>query len=255
VGEAESGSDVPDRSAFILQCPDFGSIENHALPTKFLALGTCSFQAGSDSLYDALPFEAGRECEDCPKQIGKIARGVQKTFAVGAKLDSVGVKQFQVIDCLSNTLTREPVQRLNQQDIELATRGRFKHGPELWATFFIFGAGLVIFEFGDDIPLHRFRELLGSSQTADLVGSEAFAGGRLSFLAIQDSGDDIVRIKSSQATQQGDRIFISTRPHRLESRDRNIKRRDRAATPAQSHVRMPFSSSEIQDDFFQQGAQ
>ena len=41
-----------------------------------------------------------------------------------------------------------------------------------------------------------------ASQAPDLIGGEAFASGRLAALTIQNSGDDFVGIKSSQAAQQ-----------------------------------------------------
>ena len=67
------------------------------------------------------------------------------------------------------------------------------------------------------------RDVAIASQTADLVGSEAFSSRRLAFLTIQDSGDDFIRIKSGQAAKQRDRVFVRARSHRLEARDRNIQ--------------------------------
>src|SRR4029450_6375830 len=84
-----------------------------------------------------------------------------------------------------------------------------------------------------------------SSQAADLVGGEAFAGSCLAVLTIQDSGDDFVRIKSSQTPEQRDRIFIGARSHRLESRNRDIQHRNSAAAPAQSQVRATLRSRVI----------
>src|SRR4030095_6110788 len=93
------------------------------------------------------------------------------------------------------------------------------------------------------------------SQTADLVGGEAFAGSGLAVLTIQDSGDDFVRIQSGETPEQRDRIFVGARSHRLESRNRDIQHRNRTAAPAQSQVRLTLGSFEIQGHFFRQRSQ
>ena len=70
------------------------------------------------------------------------------------------------------------------------------------------------------------RDTAIASQAADLVGGEAFARCGLASLTIEDSGDDFIGIKSGQARQQRERIFVGARPHRLESRDRDIQHRE-----------------------------
>ena len=59
------------------------------------------------------------------------------------------------------------------------------------------------------------RDVAIAAQTADLVGGEAFAGRGFASLTIEDSGDDFIRIKSGQAAQQRDGIFVGARPHGL----------------------------------------
>ena len=54
-------------------------------------------------------------------------------------------------------------------------------------------------------------------QAADLMCRETLAVGRLASLAIEDAGDDLVRVMSSQPAKQGDGIFIGGRPVRLNS--------------------------------------
>ena len=101
----------------------------------------------------------------------------------------------------------------------------------------------------------KARDVAVSSQAADLIGGEAFAGSGLAVLTIQDSGDDFVRIKSGQTPEQRDRIFVGVRSHRLESRNRDIEYGNRTAAPAQHQMRVTFGSFEIQDHFFQQRSQ
>ena len=67
------------------------------------------------------------------------------------------------------------------------------------------------------------RNVAIAAQAADLVGGETFSGRRFASLAIEDSGDDFIRIKSRQAAQQRDRIFVGARPHGPEARHRNIQ--------------------------------
>ena len=59
------------------------------------------------------------------------------------------------------------------------------------------------------------RNLAIAAQAADLIGGEAFAGGAFASLSIQDSGDNVIGIKSSQAMQQRERIFVGANPTRL----------------------------------------
>ena len=99
------------------------------------------------------------------------------------------------------------------------------------------------------------RDIAIAAQTADLVGGEAFPDGGLASLTIEDSGDDFIGIKSGQTAQQRDGIFVGARPHRPEAWDGNIQCRDGAAAPAQGQMRVTFGALEIQDHFFQQGAQ
>jgi hypothetical protein len=50
-----------------------------------------------------------------------------------------------------------------------------------------------------------------AAQAPDLVGREAFAGRGFALLAIEDAGDDFIRIKRGQAAQQRDGIFVGPR--------------------------------------------
>ena len=79
-------------------------------------------------------------------------------------------------------------------------------------------------------------------------------GGSAS-LTIEDSGDDFVGIKSRQAAQQGDGIFVGAWSHRLETWDGNVQGGDYTAAPTQRQMRPAFGALEIEDHFFQQGAQ
>jgi hypothetical protein len=45
------------------------------------------------------------------------------------------------------------------------------------------------------------RDVSIAAQTADWIGREAFAGGGLALLAIEDAGDYFIWIKRSQAPQ------------------------------------------------------
>jgi len=73
-------------------------------------------------------------------------------------------------------------------------------------------------------------------------------------VAIQDPGDDFIRIKSGQAAKQRDGIFIGARTHGPEARNGDIQERDGATAPAQSQVRHAFGSLQIEDHFFEQRA-
>ena len=82
------------------------------------------------------------------------------------------------------------------------------------------------------------RDITIAAQAADLVGGEAFPHGGAASLTIQNSGDDFIRIKSGQAAQKRDGIFVGARSHRPETWDRNIQCRDGAAAPAQRQMQL-----------------
>ena len=92
-------------------------------------------------------------------------------------------------------------------------------------------------------------------QTANLVGRETFSGCRFAPLTIEDSGDDFIGIEGGQPGQQRDDIFVGSRPHGFESRDRHIQYGDGAATPSQSQMGTTLGALEIQDHFLEQRAQ
>jgi hypothetical protein len=55
-----------------------------------------------------------------------------------------------------------------------------------------------------------------------LIGSKTISRRRLAILAIQDAGDDIVGVKSGEATEQGDGIFFGANATRLGARQGEI---------------------------------
>jgi hypothetical protein len=113
----------------------------------------------------------------------------------------------------------------------------------------------------NQLPIWRRRRWLVPRDTtippqaANLVGREAFAGGRLAPLTIEDSSDHFIRVKHSQAPQQRDRVFVRARAHRLELWNGDIQCGECTAVPAQSQVGAAFGSLEIQNHFLQQCAQ
>ena len=79
--------------------------------------------------------------------------------------------------------------------------------------------------------------------------------GRLASLAIEDAGDDFVRIMSSQPAKQGEGIFIGGRPVRLKALQRHIQFGNHAAPPTQRQIGTGFLALHVEDHFFQQRAQ
>ena len=88
-------------------------------------------------------------------------------------------------------------------------------------------------------------------QAADMVGGEAFSGGRFAILAIQDSSDHFIGIEICQAAKQRDRIFVGARPYGPELRYGDIQRSNRSAAPAECQMSASFGPFEIQNHFFQ----
>src|SRR5437667_425607 len=100
------------------------------------------------------------------------------------------------------------------------------------------------------IRLHTaplFMKIARIAVAADLVGGEALTCGRFAAPSIQDSSDHFIGIENRQTPQQRDRIFVGALSHGLESRDRDIERRDGAAAPTQGQVGVTFGPLEVED--------
>src|SRR5215469_15327383 len=112
-------------------------------------------------------------------------------------------------------------------------------------------------------PARRWeaQRAVGIAECCDIVAGcrpgcgEAFSCRCFASLPIENSSDDFIRVEGGQSAKERDRIFVSARSHRLESRDRDIQHRNRATAPAQSEVGPGFGALQIKDHFFEQGAQ
>src|SRR6516162_9414678 len=70
------------------------------------------------------------------------------------------------------------------------------------------------------------RDTVIAAETADLIGREAFPSGGFASLTIQDSGDDVIGIKSAKRPSSESLSSVGANPTRLRRRQVEIEFRE-----------------------------
>src|SRR5580658_9999277 len=105
--------------------------------------------------------------------------------------------------------------------------------------------------------LHRLEtgDVPVGAQTADAVDGERKAAGGLSFLAIEDAGDDRVGIMRRQAAQEADRVVVGAHGGLAFAGQRHFYLAEKAATPTKRQMGAELGAVDRDDDLFEQRVQ
>jgi hypothetical protein len=146
----ELRGDLAPRHAFLAQGFDAGAGNEHSGTTQPLALSASGREAGFHPFEDTNALLLG----DCGHHgnygIAEDSAGVEVLLGEAAIADAVACQPLQMLQCWQNAFPAEPVERPEQQNIELPLGCGVKHCLELLAVENL--AGFVIDVVGNNRP-------------------------------------------------------------------------------------------------------